>query len=427
MKTKLQRKTATWLNKYRQDIDLEPFFQRGTVWSPNKQQYFIDSLLKKWGTPKLFLWQSGPDAYACLDGKQRLTSIFRFMADDLVVNAKYSSNYGGRTYSDLPKAVQDSFDNYKFSVELVTNATQEELVELYRRLQGGTPLNFGEKLFASLGSMNRWIKDELASRKFFEKIVALPNTRYSHYAVCAQLCLLSIAGAREDLKLKNLEKFFADYENFNKRSPEAAKVRQVIAFLEKAFHSRNEPALRNRPSIVSAFFLASDLLSRRNLDGKEKEIGDFFRKFTQQLQKEFEKPPDKRDPELLSYQSAVTQGADKIKSVKIRHNILLKRLAEKNQFFFRLIYPTITPEQEFNSLYEEIRIALGTNSPTAFDSWLITKGERTKYNCRSARNDETLIGHIRNCIHHKQHGHFSQPQLANAIRWLKKNRVKWGV
>lgn len=145
------------------------------------------------------------------------------------------------------------------------------------------------------------------------------------------------------------------------------------------------------------------------------------------LQKEFEKPPDKRAPELLSYQSAVTQGADKIKSVKIRHNILLKRLAEKNQFFFRLIYPTITPEQEFNSLYEEIRIALGTNSPTAFDSWLIAKGERTEYNCRTARNDETLIGHIRNCIHHKQHGHFSQPQLANAIRWLKKNRVRWGV
>lgn len=49
MKTKLQRKTATWLNKYRQDMDLEPFFQRGTVWSPNKQQYFIDSLLKQMG------------------------------------------------------------------------------------------------------------------------------------------------------------------------------------------------------------------------------------------------------------------------------------------------------------------------------------------------------------------------------------------
>ncbi|MGH9872671.1 MAG: DUF262 domain-containing protein [Pyrinomonadaceae bacterium] len=427
MKTSLQRKPAAWLYKYRQDIDLEPFFQRGTVWSPNKQQYFMDSILKNWGTPKLFLWQSGPESFACLDGKQRLTSLFKFMADDLEVNANYSANYGGKLYSELPTTVQDAIDKYKFSIELVTQANQKEVVELYRRLQGGTPLNFGEKLFASLSQMNTWIKEELAARKFFRKIVALPNTRYSHYAVCAQLCLLSIGGAREDLKLNNLEKFFADYENFNKRSPEAAKVRQVLTFLEKAFHSRNEIALRNRPSIVSAFFLVSDLLARRNLAGKEKEIGTFFRKFTQQLQKEFDKVPSQRDPELLSYQSAVTQGADKIKYVKVRHNILLKRLAEKNQFFFKLINPMVTPEQEFSTMYEEIRIALGMNNSAAFDSWLITQGERSKYKCRTARNDETLIGHIRHCIHHSRHGRYSKPQLANALRWLKKRRLTWGV
>jgi len=52
MKTKLESKKAQWINKYRQSIELEPFFQRGTVWSKTKQQYFIDSLMKGWGTPK---------------------------------------------------------------------------------------------------------------------------------------------------------------------------------------------------------------------------------------------------------------------------------------------------------------------------------------------------------------------------------------
>jgi hypothetical protein len=423
MRTKLLPKKASWLYKYRQDIDLEPFFQRGTVWNPNKQQYFIDSLLKGWGTPKLYLWESGSDSFACLDGKQRITSLFRFMADDLPVSMT-SKDHGGKVYSRLPKPVQDKLDDYKFSVELVRDANQDDVVELYRRLQGGTPLNFGEKLFASLSQMNVWVKEELASRNFFKGIVALPNTRYSHYAVCAQLCLLSIGGAKEDLKLKNLEKFFTDYASFDKRSPEAAKIRQVLGFLEKAFHSR-ELALRNRPSIVSAFFLVSDLSARGNLRGKEKEIGNFFRRFTEEVQKELDKTPDQRDPELISYQSAVTQGADKMKSVKLRHGILLKRLGQKNQFFSKLIHPNLTLEEEFNAVYEEIRIAMGLRGPTAFDAWLISGLWKPRNSCPKARGNETIIGHIRNCIHHREHGRFSRPQLAAALRFMKKNRSKW--
>lgn len=347
------------------------------------------------------------------------------MDDYLPVSAKYSQDHGGKFYSQLPKAVQDKLDEYKFSTELVTKANQDEVVELYRRLQGGTPLNFGEKLFASLSQMNVWIKEELAARNFFKRIIALPNTRYSHYAVGAQLCLLSITGAKGDLKLKNLERFFTEYANFDRRSPEATKIRQVLSFLEKAFHSRGEQALRNRPSIVSAFFLVSDLSARGNLRGKEKEIGNFFRKFNQQVQNEFDKTPDKRDPELISYQSAVTQGADKMKSVKIRHDILLKRLAEKNRFFSSLIRPTLTLEEEFNSLYEETRIALGLRSPAAFDTWLIANSWKQRHNCSRGRGDETIIGHIRHCIHHREHGHYSQPQLAAAIRFIKKNKPKW--
>jgi uncharacterized protein with ParB-like and HNH nuclease domain len=111
MKTKLESKKAQWLNKYRQSIELEPFFQRGTVWNKTKQQYFIDSLLKEWGTPKIFLWETGKDAYACLDGKQRLTSLFYFMADQLPLSSKYSSTYGGKKYSELPVNIQDQIDN----------------------------------------------------------------------------------------------------------------------------------------------------------------------------------------------------------------------------------------------------------------------------------------------------------------------------
>lgn len=425
MKTRLESKKARWLNKYRQFIDLDPFFQRGNVWNKLKQQYFIDSLLKGWGTPKIFLWEIGKDSFACLDGKQRLTSLFNFMADQLPLSPKYSREHGGKKYSKLPVGIQDQIDDYEFSVETLTGDEKDEVVELYKRLQGGTPLNFGEKLFAISGNMNEFIKRRLATKKFFRENVALPDTRYSHYAVCAQLCLLSIKGAKEDLKLKSLEKFFVDYSSFNHKSPEAKKILNVINYLEKVFPDNKDPALRNRANVVSIFYLISDLSGRGNISGREKEIRSFFRKFVKDLQKEFEKKPEDRDSSLLSYQSAVTQGADKIKSVNIRHNILLKKLAEKNKFFYKLLYPPVSPEDYFRKTYEKVRKQLKITTVSGFDEWLISNLHLKAIKCSKARaKRETLIGHIRNCIHYSEHGSFTPKDLTRANKLLEKALVK---
>ncbi len=419
MKTKPDFKKASWLNKYRSNIDLEPFFQRGTVWSDDKKQYFIDSLLKGWGTPKIFLWETGKDSYACLDGKQRLTSLFKFMADKLPLKEDYSRGYGGRKYSKLSVAIQDAIDNYNFSVEMLTEVEGDEAIELYKRLQGGTPLNFGEKLFSMSGNMNDFIKRRLSAKTFFKERISLPDTRYSHYAVCAQLCLLSIKGAKEDLKLKNLEKFFKEYHNFNYKSPEAKKIFDVVRHLEKAFPNKNDAALRNRASVVSIFYLLADISARGDISGREKEIGLFFSRFVKKIQKELDKKPENRNPALLSYQSAVTQGADKIKSINIRHGVLLKELEEKNRFFYSLLNP-ISPQDQFAKAYNEARKKLKITSIGAFDEWLIRNKGQVDIKCPASHaRGETFIGHILNCIHHPEHGTFLVNKLGTATKILK--------
>jgi hypothetical protein len=419
MKTRLEAKKASWLNKYKGDIELEPFFQRGTVWSDDKKQYFIDSLLKGWGTPKIFLWETGKDSYACLDGKQRLTSLFKFMADGLPLKEDYSVGYGGKKYTELSVGVQDAVDDYEFSVEILSEAKDDEVIELYKRLQGGTPLNFGEKLFAMSGNMNDFIKRRLNTKAFFKERVSLPDTRYSHYAVCAQLCLLSTKGAKEDLKLKNLEKFFRDYRSFNAKSPEAGKIFDVIKHLEKAFPSKSDPALRNRANVVSIFHLIADISARGDISGREEEIGVFFRKFVKDIQREFDKKPENRDPAILSYQTAVTQGADKIKSINIRHGVLLKKLEAKNKFFYGLLHPA-SPQDKFMKMYNDARKKLRINTVGRFDAWLISNKSLPNIGCPKARaGTETFIGHIRNCIHYSEHGTVPVKDLDRAIKILK--------
>lgn len=420
MNTRTEKKPAQWINKYSNKIDLEPFFQRGSVWPDWKQQYFIDSVLKKWGVPKIFLWKTGEDEYACLDGKQRLTSLFRFVSGELPLNEKYSKGFGGKKYPEMTILQQDEFDKYEFDVEVV-EAPEEEVIELYKRLQGGTPLNFGEKLFAMSGNMNEFVKARLSKAEFFTKNVSLTNTRYSHYGVCAQLCLLSMKSAKEDLKYSNIESLFINYAAFNTSSPEAKKILDVIKTLGEVFPNEHEPALRNRPSVVSMFYLVSELTARGSIAGHENELGDFFRDFVEEVKQEFEKKPEDRDAELLSYQSAVTQGADKIKSIMIRHKVLLKRLSQVNQFFSDLINPP-SPRDKFRDAYVNLQKKVGISSVSGLDEWLITNQGIKNISCPKVHGNkqETIAGHVRNCIGHAEHGTFTPKELDEAMKIVER-------
>jgi hypothetical protein len=63
-------------------LNLEPGFQRNTVWKLRDRAFLIDSILRNYPLPAIFLRkreEKGELKYDVIDGKQRLESIFMFM------------------------------------------------------------------------------------------------------------------------------------------------------------------------------------------------------------------------------------------------------------------------------------------------------------------------------------------------------------
>ncbi|MBX7109566.1 MAG: DUF262 domain-containing protein [Chitinophagales bacterium] len=64
-------------------LNLEPGFQRQSVWSLNDRKKLIQSLLQNYPVPSIFLYKSADDKgrlkYDVLDGKQRIESILMFL------------------------------------------------------------------------------------------------------------------------------------------------------------------------------------------------------------------------------------------------------------------------------------------------------------------------------------------------------------
>src|SRR3990172_10717770 len=91
------------------DINLQPDFQRGEVWSEAKKQRLIDSILRNWHVPPIHIIViAEAGTQEVLDGQQRLASIRDFMRGILTVDGTIEpadsriARLDGMTYHELP-------------------------------------------------------------------------------------------------------------------------------------------------------------------------------------------------------------------------------------------------------------------------------------------------------------------------------------
>lgn len=336
MKTGKDKKALDKLYRRRNRYDLQPDFQREKVWSKDKKQKLLDTILKNWDIPKIYLNVVDKENFELIDGQQRFVTIYEFYGNSLTLSKKYSGEYGGLYYEDLPDEIKDIFDDYEFDLVLIYDATDEELKELFARLQLGTPLNSAEKLNATPGNMRDFVK-ELSSHDFFKTSVPIPDKRYIFQAVCAQIVLLEEEGIK-NVKFQNLADFYERNRNYNKKGENGKKIKRILDYMFQIFDSKTV-AFRNRASIISFYLLLSVLIDKDILLTAEwgKRLKKFYVDFQINLKNEVEKGVDAEDAELIIYQSRVNQAADSKDSIKDRHNILKKRLltfdSKFNQFF----------------------------------------------------------------------------------------------
>lgn len=83
---RVETKTITDLINLYEDnlLNLEPGFQRQSVWSERDRCKLIDSILRNYPLPAIFLYRRNEDGqivYDVIDGKQRIESILRFVGE----------------------------------------------------------------------------------------------------------------------------------------------------------------------------------------------------------------------------------------------------------------------------------------------------------------------------------------------------------
>lgn len=154
-------------------LELNPKFQRRSVWTDNARSYLMDTIIRGKPIPKIFLRQKiNPTTKTAIrevvDGQQRLRTILSFVKDGFQINKKHNNIYGGLFFSQLNQIddqVQTNILNYEVSADLLTNLPDEEILDIFTRLNSySVVLNEQEKINADHFGPFKTIADEIAHK-----------------------------------------------------------------------------------------------------------------------------------------------------------------------------------------------------------------------------------------------------------------------
>lgn len=145
-------------------LDLQPDFQRGSVWTRPKQRLLIDSVVRNWYIPPIHVVRTPEDEQTVLDGQQRLRAIWEFVQGQFGVDGQAEPAddeilaLNGLRYFELPAQVKRRFDRFTLRVFEVVDYEPEEPYELFFRLNQPTTLTSAEKRNAFFGVPREQVK-----------------------------------------------------------------------------------------------------------------------------------------------------------------------------------------------------------------------------------------------------------------------------
>lgn len=314
----------------RSRINTNPDFQRPAVWSTSQKQLLIDTILRKYDIPKFYWRKIGtkPDLYDVVDGQQRLRAIWGFLSGEykLAKNADPidEEEIAGLGYEELPDDLRSDLDTYTLDIVILEETDEDEVREMFLRLQNGTSLKAQEKRNAYPGQMRDFVCG-LTKHPFFTR-VEFTNSRFAFDHVAAQIVLLEMVGSPTNVKNADLNKMYEANKNFDPNSPTAKGVKRVLGIMADAFQERT-PELE-RYNVISLYCVISEIIKQYSIPDIKALLHDWFLAFEAKRREEKQKNEEVGDPEWTTYNEKISHSTDAAESIRWRMEFMLRNLLE---------------------------------------------------------------------------------------------------
>lgn len=341
-----------WTNQG--SINFSPDYQRpGGIWSAEKQQNFIDSILNGYDIPKMYLNALGSQdkfRYAVVDGKQRMQCLLDFMESRFPLGALFQSDQtlyqhiragepkAGQYYRDFSEEWKEVFKSINLDVVIIDDVEGiEDLVEdLFSRLNNGVPLNVTEKRHALPGVMSKYV-NEVSQSPFFSEFLPIPNTRFKHEEIAIKIIKMAIIsdhGARPvcDFKSSSLDKIVKNGRNDTEiqLAPIRKRVTALLGLGTKLF-DKGDSLLKSHSLIPGYLAFAQEVTTHYGHPNLSALLKRFFPWFeNERVMNNQNQSDEELDSDLSAYTEMVGQGTTSLRNMEGRVEILTKFFLREN-------------------------------------------------------------------------------------------------
>ena len=365
-------------------LAVNPEYQRGEVWTVAQKKKLIDSVLRGYPLPLIYLHhikkQVGEyirEDFEVIDGQQRMNALhdFREGAFKLFDPVKDEAEarfpafvkdeacpWGGMDFEHLDAETRKRFLDTPLSVAMIETNNQDEARDLFIRLQAGMPLNPQEKRDAWPGNFTEFIlkvggKPEIArypGHDFFTKLMGARSTgRGKVRQVAAQIAMLFFRRRQTkeqrlcDIHRRAIDDFYYENLAFDAKAQDAVRFVTILDKLVALFGDNKRKKLLAHEAIHLVLFM--DGLLDDYTPVWEEKFAISFDRFRENLAKAKLTKNDATPSEYwMQYGQQTRVNSDRADTIKIRHEFFVRKMLEE-------LEPTPKdPKRRFGTLEREL-------------------------------------------------------------------------
>ena len=324
-------------------LDLDPPYQRRSVWNQAYKDYFIDTVLNNYPAPAIFIYEEitpeGTSKVSLVDGKQRLSTLFEFAKNEFPIYDKTTiTSLEGKYFKDLDKETKQNFWKYQFAVEYLPSSDEKIIGEIFDRINRNVikltsqelrHAKFSGIFITTVEELTTWMFEKFNSdNKNFPNIDSRSKKQMKDVEIVAQLLLFLEEGVRAYTQ-DYLDKAFSDrdieWEMKKEIEDEFRKTIESIKEIVELLKDINltNTRLKNQADFYSFFGAVAELKRENKLD-ITKEIGERIYHFLEKVSNEEER---NNNQEVLEYYKAVkysfTDAGTRKTRIEIMKSVIL--------------------------------------------------------------------------------------------------------
>jgi Protein of unknown function DUF262 len=150
-------------------LDINPWYQRRSVWSPPQKSYLINTIFERKPVPSIYIRQmidveNERSIKEVVDGQQRIRSVLSYKDDEF--SARHPAHKNRVKYSELSRPERERFLSTALSVGYLIGADDRDVIEIFGRINSvAKTLNPMERMNAQFsGDFKQFCLREAAAR-----------------------------------------------------------------------------------------------------------------------------------------------------------------------------------------------------------------------------------------------------------------------